>query len=56
MAGQPPSNEEEIGLLTKKRRLKRNKKYLVTVMQPFPMVALLEDRSKQNVLVKLNIR
>lgn len=30
-------------LLTKKRRLKRNRKYLVTVMHPFPMSAPLED-------------
>lgn len=40
-------HKEVTCLLTKKRRLKRNRKYLVTVMQPFPIVALLEDRNRQ---------
>lgn len=30
----------EMLLLTKKRRLKMNKKYLVTVMHPFAMIAV----------------
>ena len=50
------SSDEGMRLLTKKRRLKRNRKYLVTVMHPFPMAARLEARNKQNLLVKLNIR
>lgn len=46
IAGWPPGSDEKMSLLTKKRRLKRNRKYLVTVMHPFPMAALLEDRNK----------
>lgn len=35
-----------MSILTKKRRLKRKRKYLVTVMHPFPMVTSLEMTSQ----------
>lgn len=34
------------GVLTKKMRLKRNRKYLVAFMQPFPMMLYLQTRGE----------
>lgn len=42
-----------VQILTKKRRLKRNRKYLVTATHPFPMAVFLE--TKENLLA-INVR
>lgn len=43
---------EEVETLTKKMRLRRNRKYLVAVTQPFPMMPHLQTHTERHKQVK----